>query len=138
MLAHTINIRVRYSETDQMKYVYYGNYAQYFELGRAEWLRNLGTSYKSMEDSGIMLPVIDLHIKYYKPALYDDLLTLTNKVTALPSAKITFEHQVFNEQKELLTTGESTLVFFDIKKNKPTRVPQYILDLMKPYFKDSK
>lgn len=138
MLAHTINIRVRYSETDQMKYVYYGNYAQYFELGRAEWLRNLGISYKDMEDSGIMLPVIDLHIKYFKPATYDDLISLTSKVAKLPSAKITFEHCIYNEQKELLTTGESTLVFIDIKKNKPTRVPQYILDLMKPFIKDSK
>lgn len=138
MLEHTINIRVRYSETDQMKYVYYGNYAQYFELGRAEWLRNLGTSYKIMEDSGIMLPVIDLHVKYYKPALYDDFLTLTNNVKSLPSAKITFEHRIYNQTKELLTTGESTLVFFDIKRNKPTRAPKYIIDLMKPFFKDSK
>lgn len=134
MISHSITIRVRYSETDQMKYVYYGNYAQYFEIGRAEWLRNLGISYKSLEDSGIMLPVIDLHIKYLKPATYDDLITLTSKVTKLPSAKITFEHSIYNTAQELLTTGESSLVFIDIKKNKPTRVPNGILELMKPYF----
>lgn len=134
MITHSINIRVRYSETDQMKYVYYGNYAQYFEIGRAEWLRNLGISYKSLEESGIMLPVIDLHISYLKPATYDDLITLTSQVKKLPSAKITFEHYLYNASQELLTTGESTLVFIDIKRNKPTRVPNTILELMKPYF----
>jgi acyl-CoA thioester hydrolase len=76
MQTHTIQFRVRYGETDQMGYVYYGNYAQYFEMGRVEWLRNLGTSYKRMEESGIMLPVLNLNINYLKPAKYDDLLTL--------------------------------------------------------------
>jgi acyl-CoA thioester hydrolase len=73
MKEHEFNVRVRYSETDQMGVVYH-NYAMYFEMGRVEWLRNLGISYKWMEESGIMLPVVSLNINYKKPARYDDLL----------------------------------------------------------------
>lgn len=128
MFRNEIKIRVRYSETDQMGYVYYGNYAQYFEVARVEWLRNLGVSYKSLEESGIMLPVTHLNIKYLKPAKYDDLLTIITNVIKKPMVKIEFEYKIFNEQKELLTTGETSLVFIDMKKNKPTKAPQFLLD----------
>ena len=84
MIRNQIKIRVRYGETDQMGYVYYGNYAQFFEVGRVEWLRALGVSYKSLEESGIMLPVIQLNINYMKPAKYDDLLTITTILTKTP------------------------------------------------------
>jgi len=134
MIVHSIDIRIRYSETDQMQYVYYGNYAQYFEMGRAEWLRQLGISYKDIEDSGVMLPVIDLQIKYHKPATYDEVITLTSKVTKKPSVKIEFEHTIHNQKKELLTTGKSVLVFMDMKKNKPTRPPAQILEITASYF----
>ena len=134
MLTHNLQIRVRYGETDQMSYVYYGNYAQYFEMGRVEWLRNLGVSYKSMEDGGIMLPVLELNIKYLKPAKYDELLTLKTTLKKTPSAKIEFEHEIFNEQNELLTIGNTSLVFIDMKKNRPTRCPQDILDKIMPLF----
>lgn len=134
MIEHSINIRVRYSETDQMHYVYYGNYAQYFEMGRAEWLRNLGITYKNIEDSGIMLPVLDLHIRYHKPATYDELLKLTTKVVKKPTVKIEFEHSICNQDNELLTSGKSILVFIDKKRNRPTRVPAYFLDIIKPFF----
>ena len=128
MFKHEIKIRVRYGETDQMGYVYYGNYAQYFEVGRVEWLRNLGISYKSLEESGIMLPVTQMNINYLKPAKYDDLLTIVTNVINKPMVKIVFEFQIFNDQKELLTTGETTLVFIDMIKNKPTKAPNFLLD----------
>ncbi len=128
MLKHEIKIRVRYGETDQMKYVYYGNYAQYFEMGRVEWLRNLGVTYKNMEEQGIMLPVTNLNINYLKPAKYDDLLTIKTTLIKKPTAKIEFEFEIYNETEELLTKGYTALVFIDIEKNRPTRAPKYIMD----------
>lgn len=134
MLHHEINIRVRYGETDQMGYVYYGNYAQYFEMGRVEWLRNLGISYKRMEELGIMLPVLNLNINYLKPAKYDDLLTLKTTLLKKPSVRIEFDFELYNEDKALLTKGFTSLVFIDIAKDKPTRAPDYILEKINPFF----
>lgn len=134
MKTHNIQFRVRYGETDQMGYVYYGNYAQYFEMGRVEWLRNLGTSYKRMEESGIMLPVLNLNINYLKPGKYDDLLTLKTTLRKKPSVRIEFDFELFNEKNELLTEGYTSLVFIDMKKNKPTRVPAYILEKVDSLF----
>lgn len=134
MLHHEINIRVRYGETDQMGYVYYGNYAQYFEMGRVEWLRNLGISYKRMEELGIMLPVLNLNINYLKPAKYDDLLTLKTTLLKKPSVRIEFDFELFNEDNVLLTKGFTSLVFIDIAKNKPTKAPGYILEKINPFF----
>jgi acyl-CoA thioester hydrolase len=128
MIRNQTKIRVRYGETDQMGYVYYGNYAQFFEVGRVEWLRALGASYKSLEESGIMLPVIQLNINYMKPAKYDDLLTVTTILTKKPLVKIEFDFEVHNENNDLLTTGFTSLVFMDMKKNKPIKAPQYLLD----------
>ena len=128
MIRNQTNIRVRYGETDQMGYVYYGNYAQFFEVGRVEWLRALGVSYKSLEESGIMLPVIKLDINYMKPAKYDDLLTITTIMKKKPLVKIEFNFEVHNEKNELLTTGFTSLVFMDMKKSKPIKAPKYLLD----------
>ncbi len=128
MLSSTIQFRVRYSETDQMSYAYHGNYAQYLEMGRIEWLRNLGVSYKKMEETGIMLPVISLNINYLKSAQYDDLLTLKTTLVKQPSVKIDFSYEIYNEKNELLTTANTTLVFINMKTNKPTRPPKYLLD----------
>ena len=128
MIRNQTKIRVRYGETDQMGYVYYGNYAQFFEVGRVEWLRALGASYKSLEESGIMLPVIQLNINYMKPAKYDDLLTVTTILTKKPLVKIEFDFEVHNENNDLLTTGFTSLVFMDMKKNKPIKAPAYLLD----------
>ena len=127
MKSDKIQFRVRYGETDQMGFVYYGNYAQYFEMGRTEWLRKLGITYKKMEEDGIMLPVMNLNINYLKPAKYDDLLTLKTILIKIPSAKIEFSYEVFNEENELLTTANTTLVFVNMKTNKPTRAPEYVL-----------
>jgi acyl-CoA thioester hydrolase len=123
-----IQFRVRYGETDQMGIVYHGNYAQYFEMGRTEWLRKMGFSYKQMEADGIMLPVISLSINYKKSARYDDLITVKTKLAKRPTAKIEFDYEIVNENNEILTTGNSVLVFMDIHKNRPTRCPDYILD----------
>lgn len=125
---HEIELRVRYGETDQMGVVYHGNYAQYFEIGRVEWLRKLGVSYKQMEESGIMLPVISLSIKYKKSARYDDVVKVKTQLVKMPSATIEFDYEMVNEQNELLATGNTSLVFIDINRNRPTRCPQYLLD----------
>ena len=120
--------RVRYSETDQMGVVYHGNYAQYFELGRTEWLRNLGITYKDMENKGIMLPVISLTCNFKKSALYDDMLKITTFLVKKPMVKIDFTYEIVNEKNEMICTGNSTLAFIDIKTEKPTKCPDYLLE----------
>ena len=130
MNYHQIQIRVRYSETDQMRVVYHGNYAQYFEVGRVEWLRNKGVSYKWMEDNGIMLPVVSLTMNYKKPARYDELLTLKTILKKQTTVKIEFDYELYNESEELLTTGHSVLVFVDMKTGKPMAPPTYIFELL--------
>ena len=123
-----IEIRVRYGETDQMGVVYHGNYAQYFEIGRVEWLRKFGVSYKEMEESGIMLPVISLSVKFKKSARYDDVIKIKTQLVKIPSATIEFDYEILNDKNEILATGNTSLVFIDINRNRPTRCPQYILD----------
>jgi acyl-CoA thioester hydrolase len=130
MNYHQIQIRVRYSETDQMRVVYHGNYAQYFEVGRVEWLRNKGISYKWMEENGIMLPVVSLTMNYKKPARYDELLTLKTILKKQTSVKIEFDYELYNENGELLTTGNSVLVFVDMKTGRPIAPPTYIFELL--------
>jgi len=130
MISRQINIRVRYAETDQMGYVYYGNYAAYFEMGRVELLRSIGTSYKELEDQGIILPVRDFSIRYIKPALYDDFLTLTTALTETPSTRIHFAYQLHNEEGNLLCKAETTLVFVDKKSGRPVSVPEDLKEKM--------
>ncbi len=127
-------IRVRYAETDQMGYVYYGNYAAFYEEARTEMLRRTGISYKELEDMGVMLPVIELHTKYFQPALYDDLITIKTTIRERPGVRIKFEYEVFNEQGDLLNSGMTQLVFVDIKKNRPCKAPQIFQDKMDVYF----
>lgn len=127
-IINETQLRVRYGETDQMAYVYYGNYAQYFEVARVEWMRKLGLSYKKMEEDGIMLPVLKLEVNFHKPGKYDDLLTIKTIVKKKPSVRIEFHFEIYNEQKELITTGFTSLVFVNMKRNRPTKAPQVILD----------
>ena len=134
MLTTEIKIRVRYSETDRMGYVYYGNYAAYFEVSRVELLRSLGFSYRKMEDEGVMLPVADYHIKYMKPAYYDDELTIKVSVPVLPTSKIEFTYETYNEEGLLLNTAETRLVFVDINSGRPVRAPEHFLDAVEKYF----
>jgi acyl-CoA thioester hydrolase len=128
MNFHEFNVRVRYAETDQMGVVYHGNYAQYFEMGRVEWLRNLGLSYKFMEEKGIMLPVVSLTMNYKKPARYDDLLTVRTILKKQDGVKIEFDYEIYNEAGELLTTGYSMLVFVNMQTGKPVLPPDYVLE----------
>ena len=119
MFSHSTKLRVRYAETDQMGYMYYGNYAQFYEVGRVEMLRSLGMTYKSMEESGIIMPVLDLKCKFIKPALYDEEITVQVTMAKMPSLRIHFAYQLYNERQELINIGETTLVFIDMKRNKP-------------------
>lgn len=128
MKIHEFNVRVRYSETDQMGVVYHGNYAQYFEMGRVEWLRNMGVSYKWMEENGVMLPVVSLTMNYKKPARYDDLLTVKTIFKSQTSVKIEFDYEIYNEKEELLTIAHSVLVFVDMKTGRPMTPPDYVLE----------
>ena len=134
MFINTTPVRVRYAETDRMGYVYYGNYATYYEVGRVEALRELGVSYKSMEDSGFLLPVIDYTIKYFKPAFYDELLTVKTLIKILPSARIHFYYEIYNEKEEKLNQGETTLVFINKSTNKPCAAPDWFLEKIKKHF----
>ncbi|MDF0705993.1 MAG: thioesterase family protein [Bacteroidota bacterium] len=128
MGLNSYSFRVRYAETDQMGVVYHGNYAQYFEMGRVEWLRSMGITYKSMEDNGIMLPVISLRIDYKKSALYDDLLTVRTRLKSKPMVKIEFDYDLINEAGELLATANTVLAFMDKKTGRPIKCPDYILE----------
>jgi acyl-CoA thioester hydrolase len=120
-------LRVRYGETDQMGIVYYGNYAEYLEQGRTEWLRDLGFSYKWMEENNIHLPVINLTIDYKSPAYYDDLLTITTKLVKIPTVRIEFYYEIHNQDAKLLVTANTTLVFVDSATKKLIKAPNYLL-----------
>lgn len=135
MYTHTTKIRVRYGETDQMGYMYYGNYAEFYEVGRVEMLRSLGMSYQEMEDSGIMMPVLELKCKYIKPAKYDQEITVKVIIDQMPGIRIHFRYELYNEAEELINLGETTLVFVDMEKNKPCLPPEQFLNKMKTYFK---
>jgi acyl-CoA thioester hydrolase len=126
---------VRYAETDQMNVVYYGNYAQYFEVARAESIRNLGLTYKEMEAAGVMMPVVEMQTKFLRPAHYDDLLTIKTIMRELPvDHRILFEHEVYNQEKKLLTLGKVTLYFVKIGSFERTVMPETMRNLLKPFF----
>jgi len=134
MYHSEIQIRVRYSETDQMGYVYYGNYASYFEVARVETLRNLGFSYKEIEAGGIILPVLSYSIKYIKPAFYDDLLTINVAIKEIPMARIRFDYETYNEKDELINIADTTLVFINRASNKPCAAPAEFIKALKKFF----
>ncbi|MEE9363327.1 MAG: thioesterase family protein [Cellulophaga sp.] len=130
MIFNEISFRVRYGETDQMGYVHHGNYAQYLEMGRIEWLRSMGVSYKSMEDNGVMLPVISMQINFKKSAFYDDLITIKTTIKEKPAVRISFAYELYNQKNELLAKAETTLVFVNMKTTRPMKCPEYILEKM--------
>tara|TARA_R110002072_G_scaffold302402_1_gene485085 strand:+ start:8837 stop:9244 length:408 start_codon:yes stop_codon:yes gene_type:complete len=130
---HSIQLRVRYGETDQMGYCYYGNYAQYFEVGRVETLRELGTSYKELEANGYMLPVSELSVKYKLPAFYDDELTITTTINKISGARIFFDYTVKNNTNQIIAEATTTLVFVAKKTMKPTHPPESFLTLCKQF-----
>ena len=137
MYTATTQIRVRYGETDQMGYLYYGNYALYYEVGRAEAIRELGFSYRELEEMGIMMPVAELNAHYYRPALYDDLITVKTILKELPEgSKVQFHSELYNEAGVLLNKGVTTLVFYDPKEKKKTNMPEELYTRLAPFFND--
>lgn len=135
MIRSETKLRVRYGETDQMGYAYYGVYAQYYEVGRVEAMRVFGFSYKDIEAKGILLPVTEFNINYKKPAFYDDELTIVTVIKEVPKAlRITFDYECYNANKELLNTGQVTLVFIDKAKNKPCTAPEWFTQAISKHF----
>ncbi|MBW7674035.1 acyl-CoA thioesterase [Chryseobacterium chendengshani] len=136
MIHTTHTIRVRYAETDPMKYVYYGNYAAYFELGRVELFRSIGISYDEIEKLGIWLPVSDYNIKYLKPALYDQKLEIHTYVKKIPGVRIEFEYEIYNEEKIKITEARTTLFFLDAATNKVIKCPDFLMKLIEENWKE--
>lgn len=132
---HHTKIRVRYGETDQMGYCYYGNYAQYFEVGRVEAMRKVGMSYKELELLGVMLPVSEFQVKYINPALYDDELTVVTKITKLKGVRLYFEYEIYNDQKALVCKASTTLVFVSKANMKPIQPSNEFTILISKYEK---
>jgi acyl-CoA thioester hydrolase len=134
MFVHETIIRVRYVDTDQMGYVYYGNYAAFYEVARTEMLRSLGMTYKSMEEDGVMMPVLEMKTKYFKPARYDENIRIRVTVPKKPSVRIVFEYDIYNEQNEHINHGETTLVFVSIERNKPCLAPENFMKKISVFF----
>ena len=139
MFITETHIRVRYAETDQMNVVYYGNYAQYFEVARAESIRNLGFTYKEMEAAGVIMPVVEMQTKYLRPAHYDDLLTIKTIMRELPvDHRIFFEHEVYNQEKKLLTLGKVILYFVKMRSFEKTVMPENLRNLLQDFFPEKR
>ncbi len=134
MYTNCSKVRVRYGETDQMGYVYYGNYPLYYEVGRVEAMRNIGIPYRLLEEKGVMLPVKSMEIQYRAPAHYDDELTIETIISEMPNTRMTFEHRVLNDKGVLLNTAKLVLVFVDAKTKRPTALPGWIEEIIAPYF----
>lgn len=134
MYISETHVRVRYGETDQMGYVYYGNYAMYYEVGRVESLRQLGLTYKELEEMGVMMPVLENKSKFIAPALYDDLLKIITTIRAKPSVRITFEYEIYNAQDKLIHQGETLLAFVRKDNGRPCRPPEVFQKVLVPYF----
>ena len=126
-------VRVRYGETDQMGYCYYGNYAAYFEVGRVEAMRSLGMSYRELEESGVMLPVSHFEVDYFKPALYDDELTVVTAITELKGPRLFFEYALYNEKQECISKAKTTLVFVSKENMRPIAPPSAFVELMQQH-----
>ena len=136
-MIHTIHsIRVRYAETDPMKYVYYGIYAQYLEVARVELFRTLGISYEEIENQGIWLPVSEFSIKYLKPGLYDDILEIHTYIKKIPGVRVEFEYEIYNSSKQKITEAKTTLFFLDSKTNKVVKCPEFLMEIINNNWKD--
>ncbi|MEO0332494.1 MAG: thioesterase family protein [Bacteroidota bacterium] len=134
MYQHITQIRVRYGETDQMGYVYYGNYSSYYEVARVEALRHLGMSYRELEDVGIMMPVLENHSYYHQPVYYDDLLSIQVTLAQMPSVKITFDYEFRTSEDKLVHSGKTVLAFMKADTKRACRPPQAMIKLLEPYF----
>lgn len=127
MKSQITYVKVRYAETDQMGVVYHGNYPQYLEIARIDWLSSIGISYKKMEEEGLMLPVYEIKLKFRQSAKFDDDLKIVTTLKKKPGVKIEFSYEIFNQEGELLTEAETVLVFMDVAQKKPVKCPDYLL-----------
>lgn len=135
MFTHRTQIRIHYALTDQMGVVYHGHYAQFYEIGRTEALRSLGITYKDVEALGVIMPVVEIHTKFLRPAKYDDLVTVVTIVKEMPvHHKIIFYGDIFNEKTELLNSGTVTLFFMDAKTMRRCDMPEAIAEKVKEFF----
>jgi acyl-CoA thioester hydrolase len=134
MYRHETQIRVRYADIDQMGYVYYGNYAAYYEIARVESFRALGMSYKAMEEGGVMMPVLENWSKYIAPARYDEMLTIHTMIKQLPGVRIKFYYEIYNETDKLIHLGETTLVFVSMDSGRPCNPPDEMVRALTPFF----
>jgi acyl-CoA thioester hydrolase len=135
MYSFETSIRVRYGETDAMGIVYYGTYPLYYETGRTEMMRHLGFTYRKMEEAGIIMPVISMSCRYFKPARYDDLLLVRTLVKKMPETRIVFDYEIINEKLQRVNEGQTTLVFVDRDKGRPVKIPQFLKDVLEPFLK---
>lgn len=134
-MEHITMVRVRYGETDKMGFLYYGNYAQYYEVGRVEMIRNLGISYKDLENMGILMPVLEMHVQFVRPAYYDDVIQIKTILKQLPvGSDIIFHAELRNDQDKLLNTSEIKLAFVDSSRMKKTGMPAILAEKLKPFF----
>jgi acyl-CoA thioester hydrolase len=130
MFTTKTTYRVRYSDTDQMGVVYYGNYPRFYEIGRSEMIRDLGYTYKELEESGVFMPVAAVNAKYRMPLYYDELITIETSLKKMPQARMVFYHSIYNSKNELVHTAEVTLVFLSKETNRPVRVPAYMISAL--------
>jgi len=135
MIVTETKIRVRYGEIDQMGFVYYGNYPEYYEVGRTEALRSMGTSYNAVEESGVLMPVINMNVKYIKPGRYDDLLTIKTIIKEVPRTRMNFIYEIYNQEGEMINVGETTLIFLSKERNKPIVCPDWLREIFEKFDK---
>lgn len=138
IFKHQFQVRVRYSETDQMGYVYYGNYTQYFELGRVEAMRAMGIRYADLENKHkIWMPVVSMQVRYLRPARYDELLDIHTCVKEPHNDQIRFDTEIYNEEQKLLNAAHVILCFWDAQAGKKISIPDFVLQQMKNYFENA-
>jgi acyl-CoA thioester hydrolase len=134
MYTSETTVRVRYGETDQMGYVYYGDYARYYEVARVESLRQLGLTYKELEAMGVIMPVLENHSRFHAPGFYDEVLRIVTRIKEKPSVRIRFNYEIYNEKDELIHEGETLLAFVDQKSGRPCRPPEVFMKVLSPFF----
>lgn len=131
MFTARTTYRIRYADTDQMGVVYYGNYPKFYEIGRSEMIRDLGYTYKKLEDSGVFMPVASVNAKYHAPLYYDELITIETTLKQVPQARMVFYHTIYNDKQAVVHSAEVTLVFLSKESNRPVRVPAYMIDALR-------
>ena len=134
MYSFDTQIRVRYGECDQMGYLHHSNYARYYEVARVELMRDLGFPYGEMEQSGIIMPVLNMECKFIKPVLYDELTTVRAIITEMPKTRMKLTYEVYDSKAQKVNTGATDLCFVDGKSRRPMRCPSHILEILEPVF----